>query len=65
MGNLKRFITFLLCFMLILFELTPVMAAENTGDFLISGTTLFDYNGNESVVTIPDGVTEIMADCFY
>lgn len=64
MIKLKRSIALLVCFMLLLLELTPVMAAENTGGFRISGTVLYGYDGTDSVVTIPDGVTEFRAEIY-
>ena len=35
------------------------------GDFEIKGTTLIRYNGNDSDVTIPDGVTKIEDEAFW
>ena len=38
---------------------------EGAEDFIIEGTTLIAYTGNEEKVTIPDGITEIGAGAFH
>lgn len=48
----------------LLFVQTPVFATEPNGDFNIFEDILQGYYGNESVVTIPDGIKVIKDYCF-
>src|SRR5699024_1471651 len=37
---------------------------EGTGDFVVSGTVLVSYNGNDKEIELPSGITEIGDNAF-
>lgn len=59
----KRLISMCISFLLV-FSLIPINAFAEETDFVINDGLLTEYNGTDTIVKIPDGVTSIGYNCF-
>ena len=63
---MKHFNRSVLCFLLACMIAFGgfVMAEADDSDFIIEGTVLKEYKGQDLIVTVPDGITELGESCF-